>query len=227
MAKSEQAARQALDMALGRGGGPGRGQKRRNFEFFGGVSKGVEKRSKVRTRIIANSLSERISEADKIFVMGHKFADLDAVGAAAGMAYAIRQAKKDAFVVLDREKNLARSLYDYLAEGGLEDLFIDPDEAMFSLTPETLLIICDTHVPYLVESERLYEKAKKIVVIDHHRKMVNHIDNADIFYHEPIASSASELVAELIQYLGEDYRLNGKAATALLAGITLTPKISP
>ncbi len=224
LAKSEQAARQALDMALGRGGDQAAVKNKENFEFFGGVSKGVEKRSKVRTRIIANSLSERIAEADKVFVMGHKFADLDAVGAAAGMAYAIRQAKKDAFVVLDREKNLAKSLYDYLAEGGLEDLFIDPDEALFSLTPETLVVICDTHVPYLVESERLYEKAKKIVVIDHHRKMVNHIDNADIFYHEPIASSASELVAELVQYLGEEYRLNGKAATALLAGITLDTK---
>lgn len=219
--QSEVSARQALDMALGRGGDQAVIKNKTLYEFYGGVSKGVEKRTKVKTRIVANALSELIATADRVLVMGHKFGDLDCVGAAVGMAYAIRSIGKNADVVIDRNKNLANILIDMLSQQGCADLFIDPAEAQFRITPNTLLIICDTHTENLLESEEVYRRCKTVVVIDHHRKMVNHIENAVIFYHEPYASSASEMVAELIQYMGDNCRINSVVAQALLSGIML------
>ncbi len=219
--QSEVSARQALDMALGRGGDQAVIKNKTLYEFYGGVSKGVEKRTKVKTRIVANALSELIATADRVLVMGHKFGDLDCVGAAVGMAYAIRSLGKNADVVIDRNKNLANILIDMLSQQGCADLFIDPAEAQFRITPNTLLIICDTHTENLLESEEVYRRCKTVVVIDHHRKMVNHIENAVIFYHEPYASSASEMVAELIQYMGDNCRINSVVAQALLSGIML------
>ena len=171
--------------------------------------------------MVANALSELIENADKVLVMGHKFGDLDCVGASAGMATAIRASGKKAYIVIDREKNLSKTLIEMVKSDGNHDLFIDPDEALFSITPHTLLIICDTHTRNLVESQQVYERCKTVVVIDHHRKMVNHIENAVIFYHEPYASSASEMVTELIQYMGEDCTITSVVAQALLAGIML------
>ncbi|MDD6032620.1 MAG: DHH family phosphoesterase [Oscillospiraceae bacterium] len=221
LAQSEASARQALDMALGRGGDQAAIKNQSQYEFYGGVSKGVEKRTKVKSRIVANALSELIETADHVLVMGHKFGDLDCVGAAVGMATAVRSLGKQAEVVIDREKNLANILIDMVTRDGNNNLFIDPDEAKFGITPETLLIICDTHTQNLLESAEVYERCKTVVVIDHHRKMVNHIDNAVIFYHEPYASSASEMVTELIQYMGDHCRISSVAAQALLSGIML------
>jgi len=221
LAQSEVSARQALDMALGRGGDQAVVKNKTLYEFYGGVSKGVEKRTKVKTRMVANALSELIANSDRVLVMGHKFGDLDCVGAAVGMAYAIRSIGKKADVVIDRNKNLANILIDMVAQQGNEDLFIDPEEAIFRITPNTLLIICDTHTENLLESEDVYRRCKTVAVIDHHRKMVNHIENAVIFYHEPYASSASEMVAELVQYMGDDCRINSVVAQALLSGIML------
>lgn len=221
LAQSEVSARQALDMALGRGGDQAVIKNKTLYEFYGGISKGVEKRTKVKTRMVANALSELIATADRVLIMGHKFGDLDCVGAAVGMAYAIRSIGKSADVVIDRDKNLANILIDMLSQQECEDLFIDPAEAQFRITPNTLLIICDTHIENLLESEEVYRRCKTVVVIDHHRKMVNHIENAVIFYHEPYASSASEMVAELIQYMGDNCRINSVVAQALLSGIML------
>ncbi len=221
LAQSEASARQALDMALGRGGDQAAIKNQTVYEFYGGVSKGVEKRTKVKTRIVANALSELIQNADRVLVMGHKFGDLDCVGASVGMAYAIRAIGKQADVVVDRDKTLANILIDMVTKEGCGNLFVDPSEALFSVTEDTLLIVCDTHTQNLVESQEIYNRCKTVVVIDHHRKMVNHIDNAVIFYHEPYASSASEMVTELIQYMGENCRINAVVAQALLSGIML------
>ena len=221
LAQSELSASQALDMALGRGGDQAAVKPRTQYEFYGGVSKGVEKRTKVKSRIVANALSELIETADHVLVMGHKFGDLDCIGASVGMATAIRSIGKQAEVVVDRDKNLAKILIEMVTKDGNNNLFVDPEEARFSITPETLLIICDTHTPNLVESLEVYERCKTVVVIDHHRKMVNHIDNAVIFYHEPYASSASEMVTELIQYMGDNCRISSVVAQALLSGIML------
>lgn len=223
--ESEQFARQALEMALGRGGDQAAVKTDNGFEFYGGVSKGVERHTKVKTRIIANSLLELVDNADKIFIMGHKYSDLDSVGSSVGLTCAIRNLGKSAWAVCDYNTSLAKVLIDRFPHvDGEEPLFTEPADAMEELTDNSLLVICDTHNPLIIESKELYEKAKKIVVIDHHRKMVNYIDNAVIFHHEPYASSASEMVTELIQYFGEAGKLRAVQAECLLAGIMLDTK---
>lgn len=223
--ESEQFARQALEMALGRGGDQAAVKTDNGFEFYGGVSKGVERHTKVKTRIIANSLLELVDNADKIFIMGHRYSDLDSVGSSVGLTCAIRNLGKSAWAVCDYSTSLAKVLIDRFPHvDGEEPLFTEPADAMEELTDNSLLIICDTHNPLIIESKELYEKAKKIVVIDHHRKMVNYIDNAVIFHHEPYASSASEMVTELIQYFGEAGKLRAVQAECLLAGIMLDTK---
>lgn len=223
--ESEQLARQALEMALGRGGDQAAVKTDNGFEFYGGVSKGVERHTKVKTRIIANSLLELVDNADKIFIMGHKYSDLDSVGSSVGLTCAIRNLGKSAWAVCDYSTSLAKVLIDRFPHvDGEEPLFTEPADAMEELTDNSLLIICDTHNPLIIESKELYEKAKKVVVIDHHRKMVNYIDNAVIFHHEPYASSASEMVTELIQYFGEAGKLRAVQAECLLAGIMLDTK---
>lgn len=223
--ESEQFARQALEMALGRGGDQAAVKTDNGFEFYGGVSKGVERHTKVKTRIIANSLLELVDNADKIFIMGHKYSDLDSVGSSVGLTCAIRNLGKSAWAVCDYNTSLAKVLIDRFPHvDGEEPLFREPSDAIEELTDNSLLIICDTHNPLIIESNELYEKAKKVVVIDHHRKMVNYIDNAVIFHHEPYASSASEMVTELIQYFGEAGKLRAVQAECLLAGIMLDTK---
>ena len=223
--ESEQFARQALEMALGRGGDQAAVKTDNGFEFYGGVSKGVERHTKVKTRIIANSLLELVDNADKIFIMGHKYSDLDSVGSSVGLTCAIRNLGKSAWAVCDYNTSLAKVLIDRFPHvDGEEPLFTEHADAMEELTDNSLLIICDTHNPLIIESKELYEKAKKVVVIDHHRKMVNYIDNAVIFHHEPYASSASEMVTELIQYFGEAGKLRAVQAECLLAGIMLDTK---
>lgn len=217
-------ARKALDMALGRGGDQAAVKQGETYAFFGGVSKGVEKRDKVRTRVIASALSDQIRISDCVLIMGHRYSDLDSVGASVGMWGAVtRGLGKPAYVVVNREQTLARVLVDNVEQAEGENVFISTEQAESVLTDNTLLIIVDTHSPDFVESRSLYEKAKRVVVIDHHRMMVSHISDAIIFYHEPYASSASEMVGELVQYLGEE-GIGRVEAEALLAGIMLDTK---
>ena len=223
LVESEQKARKALDMALGRGGDQVAVIKDDNYEFFGGVSVGIERLSKVRTRVIAASISRIISEADRVFIMGHRFSDLDCVGAAVGLQPVVEKGfKKHCRIIIDKETTMAKSLIDYV-ESEKNSVFVTPDEALKSITQRTLLIIVDTHIPNVVESPEILEKVKRTIVIDHHRKMVNYIDDAIVFYHEPTSSSASEMVAELITYLGENF-CSKLQAEALLSGIMLDTK---
>lgn len=225
-AESERWARQALDMALGRGGDQvAVKQQGDTYEFFGGLSKGVEKRDKVRTRVIAATLSDHVKASDKVFVMGHKNSDMDSVGAAVGVWAAIHKGlEKPAYIVLNRGQTLAAPLVDRVdAAYPDEDVFIPPLEALQNATERSLLIVVDTHSVNFVESSDLLERVPRIVVIDHHRMMVSHIKNALIFYHEPYASSASEMVTELVQYI-KSSAIDGVDADALLAGITLDTK---
>jgi len=225
--ESEKIARQCLDMALGRGGDQAVVKTENGFRFFGGVSKGVEKKSRAKTRIIANTLQEFIEKSDNVFIMGHSFGDLDSIGAATGIAAAVRLLERNSYVAVDRRKNLALQLIEMVENKCGEDLYISPQTAVDAITDNDLLIIVDTHNKDIVESRELYKKAKNIVVIDHHRKTVNFIDNAVIFHHEPYASSASEMVTELIQYFkygDHSVSLDSCFAEALLAGITLDTK---
>lgn len=226
IAESERWARQALEMALGRGGDQVAVRSEGDtYEFFGGLSKGVEKRDKVRTRVIAATLTDHVRASDRVFVMGHKNSDLDSVGAAVGMWAVIQKGlEKPVHIVIDRLRTLAGPVADMVDSAyPEEDVFITPLEAMQSITDKSLLIVVDTHSVNFVESHELLQRAMRVVVIDHHRMMVSHIKNALIFYHEPYASSASEMVTELVQYI-KGSAIDGVDAEALLSGIMLDTK---
>ena len=217
-------ARQALDMALGRGGDQAAVKRNETYQFFGGVSKGVEKRDKVRTRVIAATLANHISNSSNVLIMGHRFSDLDSVGACIGMWSAVvKGLHRNAYIVINRQQSLAKPLIQSFERAGFDSIFKTETEAFDIIDDHSLLIIVDTHSPNFVESKELYEKCERVVVIDHHRMMVNHIDNALVFYHEPYASSACEMTAELIQYLG-DCQLSRLESEAMLAGIMLDTK---
>ena len=225
--EAEEWARKALDMALGRGGDQvAVKQKDDTYEFFGGLSKGVEKRDKVRTRVIAATLSDHVKESDLVLVMGHKFSDLDAIGAAVGIWSSVSRAlAKPCYIVVNRTQSLATPLIDRMekVEQNGKRMFISPLDAMSLITQRTLLVIVDTHSPDFVESSELLNAASRVVVIDHHRMMVRQVENPLVFYHEPYASSASEMVAELVQYI-DDSNINQAEAEALLSGIMLDTK---
>ncbi len=221
--ESENYAKQALDMALGRGGDQVAVKTENGFKFFGGVSKGVEKKSRTKTRIIANAMQELIHNSDRVFIMGHRFGDLDSIGAALGLAAAIERLGKHADVVVDSDRTLAGVMLKRLEEEHIR-LTIDVPHAIAECTEHSLLVVVDTHSKDFMESVDLYQHAKHIVVIDHHRKSVNFIDNAVIFYHEPYASSASELVTELLQHFKGSDTLPPVYAEFLLAGIMLDTK---
>ena len=222
--ESELNARKALEMALGRGGDQVAIIRDNTYEFFGGTAAAAEKVSKVRMRVIANAISRAVADADKVYVMGHRFSDLDCVGAAIGMQCIMDKTfKKYSKVVINRETSMAQQLIEYTDERLESDIYTTPEEALRGITPKSLLIIVDTHLATSLESPELYERAKKIVVIDHHRKAVNYINNALVFCHEPSASSACEMCCEIISYL-DDKPLGYIQADALLSGIMLDTK---
>ena len=221
---SELNARKALEMALGRGGDQVAIIRDGSYEFFGGTAAATEKVSKVRMRVIANAISRAVADSDKIYIMGHRFSDLDCVGAAVGMQCVMEKSfKRFCKVVINRESTMAKQLIEYTEERLENSIYISPDEALRGLTPKTLLIIVDTHLKNSLESAELYEKCKKVVVIDHHRRAVNYINNALVFCHEPSASSACEMCSEIISYL-DDKALGYIQADALLSGIMLDTK---
>ena len=222
--ESENWARQALDMALGRGGDQVAVKKGEIYQFFGGVSKGIEKRDKVRTRVIAATLANHVNNSSNVIIMGHRYSDLDSVGACIGMWSAVvKGLHHNAYICIDRQKTLAKPLVTTFEQAGFESIFKTEEEALSLIDDHTLLIIVDTHSPNFLESKGIYERCKRVVVIDHHRMMVNHIDNAVVFHHEPYASSACEMTSELIQYLG-DYSLSRLESEAMLSGIMLDTK---
>ena len=221
----EKYSRQALDMALGRGGDQVAVKTGENsYEFFGGVTKGIEKRTKVKTRIVASAIGETIKQSSNVLVMGHRFSDLDALGSAVGVASICRALQKNVNIVMTLNTTLAEPLYKAIVDGGYDDLVIEPQDAEKLINDKTLLIIVDTHRQSFLDSPELFDKVKSIVVIDHHRKTVDHINKAMVFYHEPNASSASEMVTELIEYINENIELSEIEANALLSGITLDTK---
>ncbi len=217
---AEKAARLALDMALGRGGDQAALHTPNGFEFYGGHSKGVEKRTKVRTRIMASALHDLIMSSDNVLVMGHRYSDLDSVGSSAALTSVCRMLGKPTHVVASRSTTLADELFVRYEQAGKGDYFVEPSDALMMIRSKTLLIITDTHVPQLLESLPVYERSEMVAVIDHHRKAAVHCDKAVLFHHESYASSACEMVAELVQYL-DIPDLSAVDAEALLAGIML------
>ena len=218
-------AKLSLEMALSRGGDQAVVRNQVDFAFYGGRTKATEKRTKVKSRVMANAFRELIADAGEVYIMGHSFADMDAVGAAAGICCAARKRGKQARIVIDREHIAAETLIarlDALPE--YSGVFLTPAEAFLQMRADTLLVVVDTNRPDMVENPQLLESCNRVAVIDHHRRAATYIENAAFNFHEPYASSASELVTELLQYLVEPTDLLREEAGALLAGIVLDTK---
>ena len=215
----------ALEMALSRGGDQAVVKDKLNFEFYGGRSKATEKRTKVKSRVMADALAELIDEAKQVYVMGHSYADMDALGAAAGVCAIVRKRGKKCRIVIDTENNAAHPMLRRLqALPEYQGAFLSGDDAFLRVQPETLLVVVDTNRPGSVESEPLLDACNRVAVIDHHRRGSSYIYKMALNYHEPYASSVSELVTELLQYLIEPGDLLKAESEALLAGIVLDTK---
>ena len=215
----------ALEMALSRGGDQAVVKDRLNFQFYGGRAKSTEKRTKVKSRVMANALGDLMDDTEHVYVMGHKYADMDTLGAAAGICAIARKRGKTARIVLDMENNSVGPMLRKLrALPEYKDVFIGGGDAFLRVQPDTLLVVVDTNRPESVESEPLLESCNRVAVIDHHRRSSSYIEKMALNFHEPYASSASELVTELLGYLLETGDLLKTEAEALLAGIVLDTK---
>ena len=215
----------SIDMALSRGGDQAVIKDRLNFSFYGGRSKETEHRSKVRARITANSLMKLINQSSQVFIMGHKNADMDAVGAAMGINCLCRKAGKKARIVIDMENNVAEKLLaEILRVPEYRDVFISGQDAMLLCDNRSTLIVVDTNRPDQVEYKPLLESMSRVCVVDHHRRAADYISPAVVNFHEPYASSASELTTELLQYAVEKADVLPIEAMSMLAGIFLDTK---
>ncbi len=234
IAESEELAREALDMTQGRGGDQVAIKEGADFKFYGGSTQGTNKSTKVKTRIFTTSLINLIQSSDHVLVMGHKRGDLDAVGSAAGLAGAIRALGFNAYVYSNLSDTNAMPLINRLRDNLDDDidLFVSEDTALRTMTENTLLIIVDTNEISQIDSSTIYEKASsfgekthRIVYIDHHRQSAGtSISNAVISLHEPFASSAAEMVTEVVQYFPLSEPIQSYYADALLSGVMLDTK---
>ena len=215
----------SIEMALSRGGDQAVIKDRLNFTFYGGRAKEADRRSKVRSRVTANSLMELIGQSSQVFIMGHKNADLDAVGAAMGIACLCRKKGKKAYIVLDRQNNSASPLIAQIDEvPEYRDAIISGQDALLLCDNRSTLVVVDTNRPDQVESLPLLEAISRVCVVDHHRRAAEYIEPVVVNLHEPYASSASELVTELLQYAVEKPDVLPIEAKSLLAGIFLDTK---
>ncbi len=223
--ESDAFAKAAVDMALGRGGDQAVFKDSESFRFFGGRTEGFEKITKVKPRVVAFALRELIDNADTVFIMGHKTPDPDSLGAAVGMSRMVRNRGGKVYIVIGQmQKNYTEIIKIFENDAEYSDLFISEADALQMYGSNSLLIIVDTHNPEIVESQRLLEVVKDKVVIDHHRRGEHFISNTVLSYNEPYASSASEMVTEIIQYMEETPYLTPSEALALYAGITIDTK---
>lgn len=214
-----------LEMALSRGGDQAVIKDRLNFSFFGGRSVEADYTSKVRSRVTASSLMELIGQSSRVFIMGHKNADLDSVGAAVGICCMCRKKGKQANIVIDLEKNASKRLIEEIRQvPEYADVFISGTEAMVTCDNRSILIVVDTNRPDQVEYSSLLEAINKICVVDHHRRAADYINPVVVNLHEPYASSASELVTELLTYGVESSDVLPIEAKSLMAGICLDTK---
>ncbi len=215
----------SIEMALSRGGDQAVIKDRLNFTFYGGRTREAEQRSKVRSRVMSNSLMELIGQSSQVFIMGHKNADLDAVGAAMGIACLCRKKGKPFRIVMDMQNNAAQRLVEEIcAEPQYANAFISGDEAMVLCDNRSTLVVVDTNRPDQVECMPLLEAVPKVCVVDHHRRAADYIKSVVVNLHEPYASSASELTTELLEYAVEKTDILPIEAKSLMAGIFLDTK---
>ena len=213
----------AMDVILGRGGDQAVIRQNGKYLFFGGKVEEVEKRTKVKARIVAHALEELIKENDKIMIMGHTNPDIDAIGSALGIYRIAKTLGKEAKIVANVETPSIKDLYESIKDQ-YQEVFINSETALAQVDSETLLVVVDTHKKTYVESPELLTKTNKIVVIDHHRRSADFIDNSILTFQEVYASSAAELVTEIIQYTQNEVELSEVEAEALYAGIMMDTK---
>lgn len=214
-----------IDIALGRGGDQAILRKDGKYTFFGGRTQEIEKRTKVKARIVSHALEELMHESKNVIIMGHANSDIDAMGSAFGVYCIAKTIGKDAYIVNETTSaGLSNFIQTAKANEEYENVIIGKDEGIEKITSETLLVIVDTHKSSYVEVPELLEKTNKIVIIDHHRRSTDFIENAILTFHEVYASSACELVTELIEYSEKDIKLNTIETEALYAGIMMDTK---
>lgn len=214
-----------IEMSLSRGGDQAVVKDRYNFSFYGGKAKEAERRTKVKSRVMAGALQELMTQSSNVLIMGHKNADIDAVGAAVGVMCLCRKFECPAKIVIDLQHNASKALLQKLqAVPQYQDCFIAPEDALVELDEDSLLVVVDTNRPDQVESKELLSSAGRVAVIDHHRRAADYIEGALLNFHEPYASSASELVTELVQYLTDREDVLPVETLSLLAGIVLDTK---
>ena len=214
-----------IDMALSRGGDQAVVKSKSAFEFYGGLSKELEKRTKVKSRVMANALMQLIRDSSQVFLMGHKYSDLDSIGACAGLVAAVRKAGVPAYIIVNEKATSAKELIDRLKkQPQYEEVFISEEDAIVKADAASLCVVCDTTRPEMVEGPSLLEAVQRVAVVDHHRRAAQYIENPAISLHETYASSACELVAELLQYVVNHSDILKVEADAMLAGIFLDTK---
>lgn len=215
----------SIEMALSRGGDQAVVRNQFTFEFYGGRSKETEKRTKVKSRVMANALSALVADSSQVFIMGHKSPDNDCMGAAAGVCAIARKKGVPAHIIREPGVPPAKVLMDKLAHlEEYQDCFLSAQEALLLADNRSLVVVVDTNRPEQVQSLDLVQSCNRVAVIDHHRRAATYIEGAALNYHEPYASSASELVTELLQYIADPTDLTRAEAEALLAGIVLDTK---
>ena len=215
----------AAEMALSRGGDQVVIKNKFSFEFFGGRGNEIETRTKVKSRVMANALAELVADSSRVFVMGHKYADLDAVGADAAVCCIARKKGKLCRIVIDPEKNSSKLLIERLkSEPEYKNAFITPQEAMLQADGRSLLVVVDTNRPEQVEDSNFLAACNRVAVIDHHRRAATYIQNAALTFYEPYASSVCELLSEVLQEVCEPEDILRCEAEAMLAGIVLDTK---
>lgn len=224
LVECEKNARQSLDMALSRGGDQVAIKNGDSYEFFGGLTSGKHKTDRVRSRVVANGIVQLFNACDSVFIVGHKFSDMDSIGAAIGLVAAAKNCAKNAFIVCNRETSLSNKLIDYYVSKSGVHCFIDRKKAEAVMNNKSVLFVLDTHRKERLEYPELLDKTDNIVIIDHHRKAVDFIPNAVIFHHDPNASSTCEMTAEILPYLLGDKKLCSYEAEAMIAGIMLDTK---
>ena len=214
-----------MDIALGRGGYQAVVKDNEKLSFYGGKTKAVEKRTRVKARVIAYALKQLIEQSDDVLIMGHEMPDLDCMGSALGIYRCCKGLNKEVKIVLNGVNAGIKNLWTELQEDEeYADVFVNPQEALQICGANTLLVVVDVHRPAFTVQKQLVEKAEKIAIIDHHRRGTEFIENAVITYIEPYASSTSELVTELLQYMFEKPKIKQIEAEALLAGIFIDTK---
>lgn len=216
----------SLDLALGRGGDQAVVKVEDNYEFFGGKSKAVEKRNKVKARVIGEALKQLIERSENVYIMGHKNPDMDAIGAAIGCLRATLNRNKEGYIVLEKSNPSIDNLIDRMKEEEPEiyEKVISRETALNRIKHSSLLVLVDNHKPSFTECPELLDKTNQIVVIDHHRRGKEFVDNPVLQYVEPYASSTCELITEMLTYMSSDLNLTHFEADALMSGIVVDTK---